>query len=741
VGKRHAEEFDPPPLLYSSAMTATLPPTSQPLHDALGNLYAIDRELGRGGMATVYLAQDVRHNRLVALKVLHADIAESLGAERFLREIQTAARLNHPHILPLFDSGAAGKFLYYVMPYVEGESLRQALDRLGQIPADEAITYTQEMATALDYAHRQGIIHRDIKPENVMLHEGIATLMDFGIAKVFDSDSSSGLTQAGMIVGTPAYVSPEQAFGESTIDGRSDQFSLACVLYEMITGQQIFTGSSPHAIIAKRMSGTAPALHDLDGRVSREVTTALKRALSVEASSRYETMREFAANLTAGERNTPQSMRLMQMPATSAAKSVGVLPFENLSADPENEFLADGIAEEIIGALSKVRTLRVASRTTSFAMKGKRGDLQEVGHKLKVSTVLNGSIRRAGNRIRVSSELVNVSDGSQLWAERYDREMEDVFAIQDDISESIVRALRVILADSERKALKARTRDVRAYEYYLRGRQYADFRRKSLQYALEMFRRAVEIDPEYASAYAGIADCSSLLYLVFEDNPNFLKDAEVASARALELEPALAESHLSRGMVYSCHKDYENGNREFETAMRLDPKLFEGPYYWGRNLIWQGKGDEAVRIFRVAESLRPESFDVASMLSQAYSNAGREAESLSAGRRALKLIEDRVELNPDDSRAWSLAASSYAKLGERDRAEEATKRALAIDDDALTYYNVACTYALLKDEDKALANLQAALSKGWHHKEWLSHDTDFDFLRDKDRYRRIVAAL
>jgi tetratricopeptide (TPR) repeat protein len=256
-----------------------------------------------------------------------------------------------------------------------------------------------------------------------------------------------------------------------------------------------------------------------------------------------------------------------------------------------------------------------------------------------------------------------------------------------------------------------------------------------------MFRRAVEIDPEYASAHAGIADCSCLLYLVFEENPTFLKDAEVASARALQLEPDLAEAHLSRGMVYSCHKDYEHGNREFETAMHLDPKLFEAPFYWGRNLIWQGKSEDAARVFRVAAALRPESFDVQSMLTLAYSNAGKEAESAAARRRALSLIEERLELNPDDPRAWSLAATNYANLGERERAEEAAKRALAIDDDALTYYNVACTYALLKDEDKALDHLEAAIAKGYHHKEWLSHDTDFDFVRESARYRRIVAGL
>ncbi|HVD60364.1 MAG TPA: protein kinase [Gemmatimonadaceae bacterium] len=720
-------------------MTATLRPTLNPLQEALRDLYAIDRELGRGGMATVYLAQDLRHGRLVALKVLHADVAESLGAERFLREIQTAARLNHPHILPLFDSGAAGKFLYYVMPYVEGESLRQALERMGQIPAEEAIDYTREMAAALDYAHRQGIVHRDIKPENVMLHEGIATLMDFGIAKALNTDASNTLTQSGMIVGTPAYISPEQAFGESTIDGRSDQFSLACMLYEMVTGQQMFTGTSAQAVIAQRLK-PEPALNDLNGRLSEEIIQTLRRALSPEPAHRYETMREFAAALISGGRNTPSSMRMMPLLSTSAAKSVAVLPFKNLSSDPENEFLADGIAEEIIGALSKVQTLRVASRTLSFAMKG-HNDLHDVGRQLKVSTVLNGSVRRSANRIRVSAELVNVSDGSQLWAERYDREMEDVFAIQDDIAESIVRALRVILADSERKALKARTRDVRAYEYYLRGRQYADLRRKSLEYAIEMFRRAVEIDPSYASAYAGIADCSSQLYIVFEPDPQFLREAEAASARALELEPDLAEAHVSRGLVYACQGDYQHEEEEFRKAMRLDPTLFEAPYYWARNLIWQGRGDEAVRMLRIAHALRPESYDVLQLLTTAYSVAGKEAEALAARRLAVKVLEERVALNPDDARAWVLAAATNASEGNPDRAEEAVRRALAIDDDALIWYNVACTYAVLRDETKALDALETALRKGWHGKEWIANDSDFDFLRDTDRYRQIVGGM
>jgi serine/threonine protein kinase/Flp pilus assembly protein TadD len=722
-------------------MTATVPASGQRLRDALSGTYAIDRELGRGGMATVYLAQDERHDRLVALKVLHAEIAESLGAERFLREIRTAARLNHPHILPLFDSGAVDGFLYYVMPYVEGESLRQTLDRLGQIPVEDAIAYTQEMSAALDYAHRQGIVHRDIKPENVMVHEGIAMLMDFGIAKALGSDSSGTLTSVGMLVGTPAYMSPEQAFGESTIDGRSDQFSLACVLYEMITGKQPFSGATAHAIIAQRMSAATPDLDELSDRAGSDVESALRRAMSLDAANRFETTRDFGAALSQGRRSTPAALRMMSAPITSAAKSIAILPFENRSADPENDYLADGIAEEIINSLSKVRTLRVASRTTSFPMRSRRDDLQEVGRKLKVSTIMNGSVRRSANRIRVTAELVNVSDGSQLWAERYDREMEDVFEIQDDISESIVRALRVIMGDAERKALKAKTRDIRAYEYYLRGRQYVDLRRKSLEYAMDMFRRAVEIDPEFASAHAGIADGLSLMFLLFDTNKKFIDEAEAASARALELEPDLAEAHLARGMEYSCLRDYEISNREFETAMRLDPKLFEAPYFHGRNLIWQGRSEDAVRVLRHAQTLRPESYDVPAMLALAYTTLGRTAEAKGARLLGTKLMKERLELNPDDVRAWMLLAVQYAETHDRARAEDAIQRALSIEDDAMTYYNASCAHALLGDEEKSLDYLEGAISRGWHHKEWLDHDTDFAFMRENPRFKKISARL
>src|SRR5512140_1714006 len=598
------------------------------LRDALSNVYTIDRELGRGGMATVYLAQDTRHERLVALKVLHPDLAATLGPDRFLRKIKLAARLNHPHILPLHDSGEAAGFLLYVMPYDYGEALRERLDRDRQLPIDEAVHHGRAIASALDYANRQNIVHRDIKPENVMLYEGEAMVMDFGIAKAVSAAGSETLTQTGMMVGTPASVSPEQAAGETNLDGRSDQFSLGSVISEMLTGERAFSGPTAQAVMARRFTETAKPIRSFRSSVPESVEKAIARAMSTNVDDRYKTAAQFAQALASGSLSTPSDTATLPHQAVASAKSVAVLPFSNMSNDAENEYFADGMAEEIINALSKIQSLRVASRTVSFALKGKNEDLAEVGRKLKVSTVLDGSVRRMGNRLRITAQLVNVADGYQLWSERYDREMEDVFAIQDDISQAIVKALRVILTEGEKKQIeKARAVNVQAYDYYLRGRQYFhQLRRKSLEYAKQMFNKAIEIDPEYARAYAGVADCYSLLYTYFDAREFNLRQADIAANKALELEPELAEAHVAKGLAISLSKRFDEAEKEFETAMKLDPKLFEAPYWSGRSRLSAGRSPEAVKMFERSSILRPDEFQAANFLAQAYDTLGLKEE-------------------------------------------------------------------------------------------------------------------
>ncbi|HEX6576537.1 MAG TPA: protein kinase [Gemmatimonadaceae bacterium] len=709
------------------------------LTQALEKKYRIIRELGRGGMATVYLAEDLRHGRDVAIKVLHPDLSSALGPDRFLREIRLAARLNHPHILPLFDSGEADGFLYYVMPYVEGESLRDLMNREGRLPIDQACHIARSVAGALDYANRNKIVHRDIKPENIMINEGEAMVMDFGIAKALTAASNDTLTQIGMVVGTPAYVSPEQAAGELEIDGRSDQYSLGCVVYEMLSGERPFSGPTAQAILTKRFTEPVPSLRKKVKEVPEETDAAVSKAMSQDAAKRFGTSGEFAKAMVPMTVTTPTATVVPE--GAQAVKSIAVLPFTNTSADPENEYFTDGMAEEIINALSKIKSLGVASRTSTFAFKGTTQDIREIGKKLEVSTVLEGGVRRMGNKIRVSAQLINVSNGLQLWSDRYDREMEDVFAIQDEIAQNIVKALRVVLSEDEKKAIeKVATGNVQAYDYYLRGRTYFhQHRRTSLEFARKMFTRAIEVDPNYARAYAGIADCCSILYMYFDAREANLKQADKASQTALDLDPDLAEAHSARGLSYSLSKRYEKAQEEFEIAMKLDPKLYEAPYFYGRACLAQGKSYEAAPLFEKAAAIRPEDYQATTFLASAFTAQGRIGEASKASRRAIAAIEKWLDINPDDARALNIGATIWSNLGETENALQWAKRSLEIDpEDPQLLYNVACVYAIEGQKEDALRCLEEAIDKGYGHREWIEHDSDLNSLRSDSRFRSLL---
>ena len=712
------------------------------LRSSVGERYDIEREVGRGGMATVFLAQDRRHGRPVALKVLHPQLANAVGPDRFLREIQIAARLQHPHIVPLYDSGQAGDLLYYVMPFIPGESLRQRLDREPQLPLEDAVRIARGVAAALDYAHRQQIVHRDIKPENVMLHEGEAVVTDFGIAKAVTAAASDSLTQTGTAIGTPAYMSPEQAGGESELDGRSDIYSLGAVLYEMVAGAAPFTGPTVQAIISKLFTDPPRPIRELRDEVPDWLESAVIRCLEKPATSRFATASQLAHALTwpAGMSTPPG------MPSGSAAsaKSIAVLPFVNMSADPENEYFSDGIAEEIINALSKIQALQVAARTSAFAFKGKNEDIGAIGRKLKVATVLEGSVRKAGNKLRVTAQLINVADGYQLWSERYDRQLEDVFAIQDEIAGNIVKALRVVLSEDEKRAIeRAPTENVQAYEYYLRGRQYFhQWSRTGIQYARRMFERAIEVDPKFAMAYAGIADCCAFLYMYWDGSKANLDGADTASQKALELGPDLAESHASRGFALTLNRHYEEARAEFETSLRLNPKLFEAYYLYARACVQEGKLEEAARHFESAARARPEDYQALLLMSGPLRALGRTDDAEAAMAQGLQVVERHLELNPDDVRALYLGASALIQTGAREKALEwATRARAGNESDSMVLYNVACVYSLGDLKDEALDCLDKAIQNGFGHREWLVNDSDLDSVREDPRFQALLQKL
>ena len=635
------------------------------LQAALNGRYTIERELGHGGMATVYLAHDLKHHRQVAIKVLKAELAAALGPERFLREIEIAARLNHPHILALHDSGDAAGFLYFVMPYVEGGSLRQRLVREKQLFLEDAIHIACAVASALSYAHNHNVVHRDIKPENVLLSGGEAVVADFGIARAITAAGGDKLTTTGVAVGTPTYMSPEQAAGEAQLDGRSDVYSLGCVLYEMLAGHPPLLGASAQEILARHTLDPVPPIRTARATVSGAVEQAIVKSLAKQPADRFAAAAQFAEALNAaGAPRSPARWRSprwvgvvvlgavalaafaavwhpWRRPARAVAPvadvgSVAVLPFDNLTGNPSDRYLSDGMTEEVIGQLAQVRGLKVISRTSTEALKGTHLTLRQIADTLGVRHILEGSVRHAGRRIRVAVDLIDANTDAHVWASRYDRDLTDVFAVQEEIARQVADSLVSTVGVRPTLGRVARTEHPGAYAAYLAGRSLMYRRtRDGLRGALEQFQQAIAQDSAYAPAYAGLASVYQLWSVYSYPGIDFYEASGRALAiaeRAIALDPDLAEAYAARGFTMTrAWAPAEPISADFTRALELRPNSADVHQWYAIFLTRQDHLDEALTEAERATALDPLAPGVGvtnsleALISRRYDVAEREA--------------------------------------------------------------------------------------------------------------------
>lgn len=672
---------------------------AESLHDqlqhALGDSYILERELPRGGMSQLFLAREPALERSVVVKLLPPELASDVSAERFRREILLTARLQHPHILSVLNAGFKGSLLFYITPFVRGESLRAELLREARLPIPKAIRIIRELADALACAHDAGVIHRDLKPENVLLEHGHVVLADFGVARAIKyATREQHLTGTDLRIGTLGYMAPEQLAADTSIDGRADIYALGVIAFEILTGIAPFSADSPHGLIAAHLSETPASIQDLRPDVSTALATLVTHMLSKDVDKRPASAQDIVALLDEAAKSTDlptftgvrtrriwvvtgflaaifligywattngRRSKLASERATAAstgrvaqpAKSVAVLPFVNLSDDAKNEYFSDGMTEDLIDALGRVKGLKVAARTSSFAFKGKSEDVGVIGEKLHVSAVVEGSVRKQGRRLRVTAELVNVSDGFHLWSETYDRELRDVFQVQDDISRAIVNALRVQLDLSISDGVPARsgTNDPAALDLFLRGRFLFNQRtNESLEGARRYFERAVKQDTAFAQSYSALAATLSLIpvFNVSARPADYFPKARAAAIRALTLDSTRADAHAVIAYTNMLDYHWDIAGREFARSLELDPNDADIQEFYATYLSAIGNQHEAVAHLRRALELDPLSRII--NINLAFQLAiGREYDD------ALRQNNAALELDPNFASARSIA--------------------------------------------------------------------------------------
>lgn len=722
--------------------------------------YRITSKLGSGGMGIVYEAEDTKLGRHVAIKFLPAEMAQNPSLlERFQREARASSALNHPGICTVYEIDQHEGQHFIVMELLEGETLDKRIRR-GPLELGALLEFGIQVADALESASAKGIVHRDLKPANIwMTSRGQAKILDFGLAKMESSRpgqpvsldeptaaQAGDLTTAGMVVGTASYMSPEQARGQTT-DARTDIFSLGVVLYVAATGEKPFNGETT-AVITEAILNREPApIQQLDPTLPVELNRIISRAMEKERSMRYQTATDFKTDLLRLRRDTQSGSRNAADRSDSkpgvgkgAEKSIAVLYFENLSGVKEDEYFRDGVTEDIITELAKIKGLKVLSRPSVLLYRDKSVTAAEVGRQLKAAFVLAGSIRRGGNRLRITAQLVDPQTDSLVWSERYDREMADVFSVQDEIARNIAEALRITLSPQEQEALATRpTESTEAYDLYLRGRTYARrFTRLDFEFAYQMFENAVRLDPQFALAYAAMANVCSSFHINFERDSSWLARARTAAEKAIALAPELPEAKVAQAWVLYASGDYDQALAIARPLVAMKRDTESAYYLLLRALFASGKYQEIVDVAEAAIEASGTDYNVYVPIGNALGALGKDEARKNLSQRRLHALETHLRQVPEDARAHMLLAGDYGYMG---RVEEAMKEAdLAMvlrPNDANVAYNAACVYCSLGKTSEAMTALRKAKGVGWKDIVWTRRDPDLAILHGDPEFDRL----